>query len=309
MGAYAKFESLLALEFKVRGSSPKHSQPLHSLLFGRHTSRVRGRGLDFEEIRNYIFGDDVRSIDWRVTARMRKPFVRVYTEERDRPTLLIVDQRINMFFGSRVSMKSVVAAEIAALIAWKVFRQGDRVGALVFNDSKTDEIPIRRSRANVVRVLERIANQNSELRGDSPVRARSDRLNDVIETAMRACRRDALVVIASDFDGADKKTRDLLLNFSQSNDLVCCLTYDPLAISLPGAQELVVSDGDLQIELELSKEQIRKSILDATDKRIRSILSWQHELGVPVLPVSTADDVPGQLRHFLAKVGARRRRM
>src|ERR1700727_46160 len=157
MGAYAELDSLIALQFKARDFTLMHSQPVHSLLFGRRVSHVRGRGLDVEELLNYVPGDDVRSIDWRVTARMQKPFIRVYSEERDRPTMLIVDQRINMFFGSRVSMKSVVAAEIAALSAWRVFHQGDRVGAFVFNDDSVEKIPMRRSRSTVLRILDRIS--------------------------------------------------------------------------------------------------------------------------------------------------------
>ena len=178
MGAYAELDSLIALQFKAGGFTLKHNQPVHSLLFGRRASHVRGRGLDFEELRNYIAGDDVRSIDWRVTARTQKPYVRVYSEERDRPTMLVVDQRINMFFGSRRSMKSVVAAEIAALAAWRVFHQGDRVGAFVFNDDVTEEIRMRRSRATVLRILDRISHQNHLLRGDSPSQPRPQRLND-----------------------------------------------------------------------------------------------------------------------------------
>lgn len=308
MGAYAELDSLIALQFKARGFTLMHSQPVHSLLFGRRASHVRGRGLDFEELRNYVAGDDVRRIDWRVTARMQKPFVRVYSEERDRPTMLVVDQRINMFFGSRVSMKSVVAVEVSALAAWRVFQQGDRVGALVFNDDRTEEIRMHRSRANVLRILDRMADQNHLLRGDSPVQARPGRLNEVIEAVARLCRHDALIIIASDFDGADQRTRDLLLNLSRSNDVVCCLTHDPLAVKLPAAEQLVVSNGELQVELLLGQEKVRKNILDASDKRIRSILSWQHELGIPVLPISTAEDVAAQLRHLLGRVEALRRR-
>ena len=309
MGAYAELDLLIALQFKTRGFTLMHSQPVHSLLFGRRASHVRGRGLDFEELRNYVAGDDVRRIDWRVTARMQKPFVRVYSEERDRPTMLVVDQRINMFFGSRVSMKSVVAAEISALAAWRVFQQGDRIGAFVFNDSNTEEVRMHRSRANVLRILDRIAHQNHLLRGDSPAQARPGRLNEVIEAIARICRHDALIIIASDFDGADQRTRDLLLNLSRSNDVVCCLTYDPLAVKLPAAEQLVVSNGELQVELLLGQEKVRKNILDASDKRIRSILSWQHELGIPVLPISTADDVAAQVRHLLGRVEALRRRV
>jgi uncharacterized protein (DUF58 family) len=308
MGAYAELDSLIALQFKARGFTLMHTQPVHSLLFGRRSSHVRGRGLDFEEMRNYVSGDDVRSIDWHVTARMQKPFVRVYSEERDRPTMLVVDQRINMFFGSRISMKSVVAAEIAALAAWRVFQQGDRIGAFVFNDEKTEEVRMHRSRANVLRILDRISQQNCQLRGDSSVRPQPDRLNEVIEAVARTCRHDALIIIASDFDGADQKTRDLLMNLSQSNDVVCCLTYDALAVNLPAAEQLVVSNGELQVELLLGEEKIRKSILDASDRRIRSILSWHKEIGTPVLPINTAEDVAMQLRHFLGDMASLRRR-
>src|ERR1700733_5423782 len=152
MGAYVELDSLIALQFKVNGFTLKHNQPVHSLLFGRRSSHVRGRGLDFEELRSYVPGDDVRSIDWRVTARSRKPYVRVCSEEGDRPTMLVVDQRINMFFGTRRSMKSVVAAEIAALAAWRVFHQGDRVGAFIFNDTTTEQLRMHRSRGAVLRL-------------------------------------------------------------------------------------------------------------------------------------------------------------
>ncbi len=309
MGAYAELDSLIALQFKAGGFTLKHNQPVHSLLFGRRASHVRGRGLDFEELRNYIAGDDVRSIDWRVTARMKKPYVRVYSEERDRPTMLVVDQRINMFFGSRRSMKSVVAAEIAALAAWRIFHQGDRVGAFVFNDDVTEEVRMRRSRATVLRILDRISHQNHLLRGDSRSQPRPARLNKVLESVARVCRHDALILIASDFDGADEATRDLLLQLSRSNDVICCLTYDPLAVTLPPAEQLVVSNGELQVELRLGQEKVRKSILDASDKRMRAILLWQHELGIPVLPLSTAEDVPQQVRHLLGHVANRARRV
>ena len=309
MGAYAELDSLIALQFKARGFTLRHNQPVRSLLFGRRASHIRGRGLDFEELRNYVAGNDVRRIDWRVMARTQKPFVRVYSEERDRPTMLVVDQRINMFFGSHVSMKSVVAAEVSALAAWRVSQQGDRVGALIFNDDGTEEVRMHRSRANVLRILDRITYQNHLLRGDSPVQTRPGRLNEVIETAARISRHDALILIVSDFDGADQRTRDLLLHLTRSNDVVCCLTYDPLAVKLPATEQLVVSNGELQVELLLGQEKIRRNIVDASDKRIRSILSWQHDLEIPVLPISTAEDVAAQIRHLLGHIEALRRRI
>jgi uncharacterized protein (DUF58 family) len=309
MGAYAELDSLVALQYKARGFSLRHNQPVHSLLFGRRASHVRGRGLDFEELRNYVAGDDVRSIDWRVTARVQKPYVRVYSEERDRPTMLVVDQRINMFFGSRRSMKSVVAAEVAALTAWRVSQQGDRVGAFIFNDSTTEQVRMRRSRANVLRILDRISYQNHLLRGDLTTPARPTVLNQVLGQVARICHHDALILIASDFDGADGDTRNLLLHLSQSNDVICCFAYDPLAVQLPASDQLVVSNGELQVELRLGDQKIRESILDASDKRIRNILAWQHELNIPVLPLSTAEEVSQQVRHLLGHIATRGRRV
>ncbi len=124
------------MQWAARGFNLLPRQPLRSVLAGRHAARIRGRGLDFDELRAYLPGDDVRSIDWKVTARTRKPHTRVYTDERERRVLLVVDQRLAMFFGTRVQMKSVTAAELAALLAWHVVGAGDRVGAVVFDDAQ-----------------------------------------------------------------------------------------------------------------------------------------------------------------------------
>src|SRR3954462_15485055 len=149
-GVYIDLDDLIALEYRGRKVSFLPRQPVHSLLSGRFASRMRGRGLNFEEIRDYRPGDDVRSIDSKVTARLQKPHVRVFNEERDRQALLVVDQRLPMFFGSQRSMKSVTAAEAAAISAWRVLGAGDRVGAIVFNDTELAEFRPRRSRATVL---------------------------------------------------------------------------------------------------------------------------------------------------------------
>ena len=116
-GVYVDLEGLIALEHRGRRISFPGRQPARSLLAGRYASHMRGRGLNFEEIRDYRTGDDVRSIDWKVTARLQRPHVRVFNEERDRQGILVVDQRLSMFFGTRRAMKSVTAAEAAAICA------------------------------------------------------------------------------------------------------------------------------------------------------------------------------------------------
>ena len=140
---------------------------MSSILSGRYASRLRGRGLNFEEIRRYLPGDDIRTMDWKVTARTRSPHVRVYTEEKDRAVVLVIDQRINMFFGTRDKLKSVTAAELAALGAWRAVAVGDRVGAVIFNDTELVDVRPQRSQKTVMSILGTIIRMNHELQVDA----------------------------------------------------------------------------------------------------------------------------------------------
>jgi uncharacterized protein (DUF58 family) len=308
-GAYVSLDDLSALEMAARDFSFLPRQPIHSILAGRHASRVRGRGLEFEELRPYLPGDDIRSMDWRSTARMGKPYVRVYTEEKDRPALVVVDQRINMFFGTRRAMKSVAAAEAAALCAWRILAVGDRVGGWVFGDERLEEVRPARSRAAVTRFLEVVVAQNGALRADSPTRRAPSRLDDALEAVARVARHDHVVLVISDFDGHDQRTRDLLLGLSLHNDVIAMLVYDPFLFELPSAGEMVVSDGELQVELPFGAGRVRRSLAEAADSRLRELVNWRSEIGVPVLPISSAEPTADQLRKLLGQLvggGARR---
>jgi uncharacterized protein (DUF58 family) len=304
-GVYVSLDDLSALEMAARDFSFLPRQPVHSILSGRHASRVRGRGLEFEELRPYLPGDDIRSMDWRATARMGKPYVRVFTEEKDRPALVVVDQRINMFFGTRRALKSVAAAEAAALSAWRILAVGDRVGGWVFGDDRLDEVRPARSRAAVTRLLEVVVAHNNALRADSAARRAPSRLNAALEAVARVARHDHVVIVISDFDGHDHDTRDLLLGLSLHNDVIAMLIYDPFLFELPSAGAMVVSDGDLQVELPFGTGRVRKSLADAADARLRELLEWRGQIGVPVLPISAAEGTPGQLRKLLGQLVGR----
>jgi len=300
-GVYATAADLAAFKHAARDFSFLPRQPIHSLLAGRQASRVRGRGLAFEELRQYVPGDDVRTMDWRVTARTGKPFVRVYTEEKDRPGLFLVDQRINMFFGTRRAMKSVAAAEVAALGAWRVLAQDDRVGGFVFNDERIDEVRPHRSGAAVMKLLEAVAEQNGALRADSRTQRNQGQLDAVLDAAAKVADHDHLVVIASDFDGHGPRTRELLLRLAAHNDVLAVLVYDPFLVELPNAFELVVSDGELQVELGRGA---RRSVLDYAHGYGKTILAWEREIGVPVLPLSAAEETAPQIRRLLGQAAA-----
>jgi uncharacterized protein (DUF58 family) len=304
-GVYVDLEDLIAFEHGGRRVSFLPHQPVHSLLSGRLASRMRGRGLSFEEIRRYRAGDDVRAIDWKVTARLRKPHLRVFNEERDRQTVLLVDQRISMFFGSRLAMKSVAAAQAAAIGAWRVLGVGDRVGAIVFNDRDLVHLRARRSRATVLQILSTIVTQNHELGVGRGLVSAPIMLNSALEQAQRRALHDAAVIIISDFDGADETTRKMVGALSRHNDVVALLVHDPLQSDLPPSASMTVTDGELQIRLDIGRDSVRRNILQATKERLHGVFAWTHEIGIPVLPLSAAEDVVAQLRRLLGALPAR----
>jgi uncharacterized protein (DUF58 family) len=304
-GIYIDLEELIALEQRGRKVSFLPRQPVHSLLSGRFASRMRGRGLNFEEIRDYRAGDDVRSIDWKVTARLQKPHVRVFNEERDRQALLVVDQRLSMFFGSRLAMKSVTAAQAAAIGAWRVLAVGDRVGAIVFNDSDIVEIKARRSRATVLQILSAITTQNQALGVGRGIASTPSMLNTALKQAQRRALHDATIIVISDFDGADDETRKMIGAMTRHNDVVALLVHDPLQSDLPASARMTVTDGELQIQLEVGRESVRERIEEVTHERLKGVFAWTRELGVPVLPLSAAEAVAPQLRRLLGAMPAR----
>lgn len=289
---------LRRLEGRARSLTFLPRQPARSVLNGRHASRLRGRGLNFEELRDYLPGDDVRAIDWKVTARTGKPHVRVMTEERDRPALIVVDQRMSMFFGSKLNMKSVTAAETAALAAFRILNQGDRVGGIVFGDERLAEIRPQRSRAALNRFLTALADANGLLRADAPAVGPMP-LTRVLRAVARIAARNHLIIMLSDFDVVNDETKQLVSGLARHNDLVLGLVSDPFAEDMPEGLRLVVSNGELQAEVDTGDRSTYRDLRAMAKGRLAEILDWQRMLGVPVLPLSAAEETLPQLRRLM----------
>jgi len=307
-GVYVSLHDLIRLQYQATGFSFLPRQPVHSLLSGRHGSRLRGRGLDFEELRQYRPGDDIRTMDWKATKRLREPYVRVFTEEQERPVLLVVDQRISMFFGSRVNMKSVTAAEAAALAAWKVVGAGDRVGGIVFNDREVREVKPGRSKKAVMQMLQHIVEQNNVLAVGRDISSNSKMLDMALDKAVRLTGHDYLVCIISDFFGLSDKTLHHVKLLCRHNDVILLPVYDPLAKELPETGTLVVSDGTKQVLLDSRENNFRKRFPEFLQGRLKTLSDNLVRFGVPVLPLHTAEDVAGQVRKVLGYIPGRQPR-
>lgn len=218
-----------------------------------------------------------------------------------------------MFFGSRRAMKSVVAAEVAALSAWRLLQTGDRVGGLIFNDQDIVEIKPHRSETRVMQLLNAVVDMNHQLRVLDPdgrkasPPANGGMLNQVIRHARRVATHDFLVVLISDCYGADDASRQMVTNLCHHNDLISAFVYDPLEAEMPQAGKTVVSEGPLQLEINMSDARLRQRFQEQFVSRIQQIRQFSAHRSIPLLPISTTRPVAEQIRELLGQAGQRSR--
>ncbi|MDF3935561.1 DUF58 domain-containing protein [Pseudomonas citronellolis] len=299
---YASLPQLMLLEHQVRGLSFLSRQPLASVLSGNHAARLRGRGLSFDELRQYSPGDDLRHLDWRASMRYGKPFIRAYTEERDRPTLLLVDQRMSMYFGSQRNFKSVTAAELAAIGAWMALGSGDRVGGLVFGDQAIEYIRPLRSRARVEALCAAVVRHNHALRATRTEDESPGQLDRVLRECLAVAGHDALIVIISDFAGVGPQTLQLLRQLSAHNDVLALQVFDPIAMKIPDRGRVTVTQGELQVELEVGRRQVHQPLGDFLVGRLKDVATLLRRSQVPLMMFSTGRESLEQLRGELGRL-------
>jgi uncharacterized protein (DUF58 family) len=297
-------EDLIGLRRRVEGLQLKRGRPARSALTGAHRSRFRGRGMDYQESRHYQAGDDIRNMDWRITARAGRPHVKVYEEERERPVVALLDLGPSMFFGTRVGFKSVVAARLAALVGWAAIANRDRIGALLFN-GEHHELQPAGGRRSVMRLIRALAEAGDPQTGlDHAPEAGA--LSKALVRLRRVARPGSLVFLISDFFSMDDDTGRHLGQLSRHCDIIACQVADPLEMAPPPAGRYGITDG------------VRTGILDARSRRGRSgyeayIARHQQAVaeltsgrGIPLIRFSTVDDPVARLAAGLDLLGRRR---
>ncbi|MDB4583472.1 DUF58 domain-containing protein [Draconibacterium sp.] len=301
---------LLKLEHLVASSGfsllPK--QPVHSVLSGKHASKLRGRGLDFEEVRKYVAGDDIRNIDWRVTARTRITSTKVFTEEKEKPVLAITDMTSGMFFGSQVYTKSFIASQLAAISAFKVLKNGDRFGGLVFNNEGCKVFAPQRSRKVVLQYLQQLVEETQNLaHRNKKIQPKAEVLENALRRTLSIATHDYLIIVISDFYDISPKAKKHLIQLSKHNDVILARITDPLEEKLP-KQKLVLSDGDLQLLWEAGKKQSGKKYENSYSETKASFFQNMEKYGIPVMQLSTVDPIDIQLKSlFKSKLKAKKR--
>ena len=296
-GIRISLAELIEMRHRVREVQLFSSPGRRSPLIGLHHSKLRGRGVDFDQVRVYQAGDDVRTIDWRVTARTQEPHTKLFHEERERPIFIMVEQSRRLFFGSGVMFKSVLAAQAAALIGWAALAHNDRVGGLVFGDNEHYEIKPRRSKQSLLQLLNRLVRVNQSLHTEAA--ADRDSFGVALRRAREVLRPGSLVFILCDERALSDAAEQQLTLLSRHCDLLLLPLSDPLDHALPAAGLLKFADRGAQLELDTLNPEIRQTYRAHSEARQARWTLLAKKLRVLLIPLSTQQQMVDQLRDYL----------
>lgn len=282
------------LELRTRGL-------VNSLFTGEYRSVFKGQGMEFSEVREYQAGDEVRSIDWNVTARMRKPYVKRYIEERELTVMLCVDLSGSERFGTRTRFKSELASELAAVLAMSAIRNNDRVGAVLFTDRIEHVVPPRKGRRHALRLMR-------DLLAFEPEGAGTD-LAGALEYTGRMLAHKAIIFVVSDFQAADLEQPLKLL--AQRHDVVAVTVDDPSEQQLPdlGLARFVDPESGRTLDVDTSDPAVRAQFAAAVEEEIGARRHLLRRLAIDEVPIHTDGGVVDPLiRFFRARETRSRRR-
>jgi uncharacterized protein (DUF58 family) len=298
---------------KVRQVEIRSRKFVDESLVGAYHSVFKGQGMDFAEVREYQPGDDVRSIDWNVTAKMDRPFIKIYEEERELTIMLMVDISASGDFGSVNQTKRELAAELASVLAFSATRNNDKVGLLLFSDTVEKIIMPKKGRSHVLRVIREILFYEPQHKGTN--------LNEAMKTLNHLIRRKAVCFLVSDFlteesqawirPPTKEKPGDLqkmLTLTGKRHDLICIHLHDPRETNLPPVGWVVLEDAETgqQIEVNTSDARLQGLYHHQNMQRLERMEETFKRSGIDYFQVQTQEPYITALRAFFKKRGKRR---
>jgi len=296
-----KLSTLIGLN-REAGALPLISNSVKAQMAGGHLSAFRGRGMEYHESRPYQPGDDIRSIDWRVTARSAQTHTKVYREERERPVLLWLDLSRSMFFGTQVCFKSVLASKLAALLAWSSVQHGDRLGYLVFSEQQHIEFRPTRGKRAALQFIQQLAAHRAWDMDDDLVSEHKAGLH-ALTRLRQVTRPGSLLVLLSDFRFLDDDCRGQLVELARHNDIVMIHTFDPFECALPPSGYYRVTDGEHSVDIDTANADIRTQYRQRYDDQQQALKRLCNELGLYQIDIATDGDMLNDLKAGLGLQG------
>ena len=283
---------------KVRRIQILTSAMVNDVFAGQYHSAFKGRGMEFEEVREYQPGDDIRLIDWNVTARTGRPFVKNFREERELTVLLLVDVSASQDFGTRDQLKSELVAELGATLAFSAIQNNDKVGLILFTDRIERFVPARKGTRHVLRVVR-------ELLYHQPQGRKTD-VSTALQHLDRVLHRRSVVFLISDFQSPD--FTGPLRVVKRRHDLIPVLVRDERESKMPPVRyvELLDAETGEQLLVDTSSRGFRERFAKLADERRKALISDFHKMRIDAIDVTTGDSFVEPLTKFFRKREARR---
>ena len=279
---YVSLKTLINLAKPASSLNLHHSQK-RSRQSGAYVSRFKGRGMEFDEARLYQTGDDIRSIDWRVTARSGKTHTKLFREERERPVFISVDNRLTMHFATRGVFKSVLAAKLAGLLAWAAEYHGDRIGGQLFSEHECRELKPQNGTHAVLRFL------NALVKPQNPM-DKEFTLDQVLARLNQHARPGSLVYIISDFRGINDQAETHIAKLSEHCEVVLIFIYDPLESCLPTKGRYRFTDDERDVVVDTSDQQRLSNYQQRFVQRLQRLELLAKKRGLVFIQCSTVED-------------------
>lgn len=289
---HPQLDDLLELRHQAHALGFASHHPVNSILCGLYASVFRGQGMDFEEVREYQQGDEIRNMDWRVTARTNVPHLKVFREERQRSVLFCVDVSPHMQFGTRGTFKSIQAARAAALLGWAASHSQDRVGGVLFGSAEGLEYfrPSRDRRA-IWRLLKALTRQHEAVNN-----RREDALARALDKLAHGTHTGSVIIIIADFNRETLSLEQRLAYLRQHHDLMLLPVDDPADQALPDmGTVLFKTAGGARLEIDTSSAAGQQKYREQWETQRTHLQLMSKRLGIDVIPVSTNADVHSTL--------------
>ncbi len=268
---------------------------------GKHAAKARGRGMDFADVRHYQAGDDIRHMEWRITARSGQPHVKLYEEERERAVMILIDFNRCMYFGTRGAFKSYLAAQLAGLLAWTAIKQGDKVGGLLFSAHNCHDFAPKLRQANLTPYLKALSTY-THLEHAKPVQQQTINLSSAVLRLDQITQSGSLVILISDFYQLNPSVLPQLARLKARHDLIALHVCDPIELTAPPAGIYPISDGRQAALLNLRSSYARRAYQERCEQRIAGISECFRQLNAPCQQVTTET----KLASFVQQIFPRR---
>ena len=285
---YSDLKELVSFRFHVKQKKLKHQQNLLAHHSGEHTAMKKGRGMTFSEVRQYQPGDDIRHIDWRVTARTQKTHTKLFVEEHERPTILVTEQTPNLFFGSQVRLKAAQAMNISAVLAWVSLQQNERVGGLSFNHLSHSWVSPKRNQQTVLHYLQKSVDLQQQLsRPESP---NNQAWPKNLQHLLKLNKPGNKVFLIGDMIQLADNAAAELLQLNKTADISAIHIYDPLEKQLPELGWLTMTpsfQSDKVLKLDSFRQQTRQAYSELYQQQWHNTQEQFSKLAIPLVDIGT----------------------